>query len=217
MYATHARAIQAWARKSPDNLARVIQLSIVSAHAPFSRIVHDMQACVDETPAMPGILYGWKAKAFGDVWEARDAIAWNLADICDLAGSWRLPDLVWRKDAADYALCYLAGFHGLGLAKAGFALQMGLGLSGCLDVHNLRKAGYSPSVCRMNTARAKNRPEPSRQTMLKRTMAYNRVVYTMGGTERLWDAWCEDMAARNPKTYKSAFHVSSLHCEALGV
>lgn len=209
MYAKHATAIQAWSRKSPDNLARVIQLAIVSAHAPFYRIVSDMADAVEgNEESQRAVLFGWKHKAFHDIWDAREAIAWNLADIMDLE----------RQSAgpftADVALAYLAGFHGLGFAKAGFALQMSLGLSGCLDVHNLRKAGHSPSVCRMDRA---GRGKVSRATALRRSAAYNVICYSMGGPSVLWDAWCNEMASRDPKRWRDGEHVSSLHCEALGV
>ena len=214
MYARDAITIQTWANKSPDNLARVIQLAIVSAHAPFHRIVTDMADAVDGSEeAQRAVLFGWKHRAFHDVWAEREAIAWNLADIRDLAGATRLPDVAWRKAAADHALAYLGGFHGLGYAKAGFALQMGLGLSGCLDVHNLRKAGCNPYIIR---SRVKERVT-SRTTHLRRASEYNRVVETMGGTAGLWDAWCRDMAERNPKRWDTAEQVSALHCEALGI
>jgi hypothetical protein len=212
MYAKHARAIQAWSAKSPDNLARVVQLSIVSAHAPFSRIVTDMADAVDGGPSSAAVLYGWKAKAFADIWDEREAIAWNLADTQIALDYAEMSE----ANAADHALAYLAGFHGLGFAKAGFALQMALGISGCLDVHNLRKAGHSSNVCRMDTSRIPGR-RVSPHTAIARAAAYNRIVYSMGGPSGLWDAWCEEMAARYPKRYSSAFHVSSLHCEALGV
>lgn len=210
MYATHAVAIQRWASKSPDNLARVIQLAIVSAHAPFSRIVSDMADAVEGgEEAKRAVLFGWKHKAFHDIWDAREAIAWNIADIVDLA-PWKRANPHHQTD--DYALAYLGGFHGLGFAKAGFALQMTLGLSGCLDVHNLRKSGHSVNVTRSHKDAVKKR-----ETMLRRASAYNAICYSMGGPAGLWDAWCADMASRDPRRWRDAYHVSSLHCEALGV
>lgn len=207
MYANHATAIQRWAGKSPDNLARVIQLAIVSAHAPFHRIAPDMSDAIDGgEEAQQAVLFGWKHKAFHDIWDAREAIAWNLADIVDLGS----------PSAPDHALAYLAGFHGLGFAKAGFALQMALGLSGCLDVHNLRKSGHSPSVCQMDTSRHKGRTV-SREVALRRASAYNAICYSMGGPSVLWDAWCNGMASRDPKRWRDGHHVSSLHCQALGL
>lgn len=211
MYAKHATAIQAWAGKSPDNLARVIQLAIVSAHAPFYRIASDMADAVDGgEESQRAVLFGWKHKAFHDVWDERDAIAWNLVDILDLSRGNFFAEV---PETANQALAYLAGFHGLGFAKAGFALQMALGFSGCLDVHNLRKAGCNPGVIR---SRTKERPT-SRATQLKRANAYNAICYAMGGPSGLWDAWCNDMASRDPRRWHDANQVSALHCEALGI
>lgn len=203
MYATHARRIQAWANENPDNLARVIQLAIVSAHAPFHRLVTDMRIAEDPNEAL-AVLFGWKARAYHEAWETRETIAEACAGAMDAATP---------REAADNVLGVLARQHGLGFAKAGFVAQMAYGVSGCLDTHNLQRWGIKPYLIR---SRIKERPM-TEAGYLTRVAMYNEVVYSHGGPETLWDSWCKYVAIRYPNRYKNAYHVSSLHCEALGL
>ena len=97
---------------------------------------------------------------------------------------------------------------GLGIPKAGFCVQLLYGQSGCLDVHNLRRAGLDAKVFRTPTSTA---------ALTDRLVAYHAVIDSMGGTGSLWDSWCILVAARYPKIWKSAEHVSAYHCQCLGL
>ena len=205
MYRDHQPRIARLAQTA-DGLARVLQFAALSAHTPFDRAVSAMQGILDGHDEFDrGALYGHKHTALAGLWEQRGAIAWNLRDLFDGAPS--------RREAADDALAYLAGLPGLGFAKGGFALQMALGVSGCLDAHNLRDHGISPYVAR---GRLGERPVRLR-TLRRRVALYNATVRRLGGTAALWDSWCAGMTRRYPDTYRNADHVSALHCEALGI
>lgn len=115
----------------------------------------------------------------------------------------------YRSDAAG-VLDALTRVPGLGLAKAGFLAQMVYGLAGCLDTHNLRRFGLSANLC---TLRGNLKPP----TRARRINAYLEAVEQCGGTENLWDDWCEHLAERNPSRYTHAYDVSELHPAALGL
>lgn len=118
-----------------------------------------------------------------------------------------------QQGDADYMLAYLTHCHGLGLAKAGFLLQLTFGLSGCIDTHNARRYGVDMAA---RTFRIEDRPtKPA--TRLAKAKRYNALVETMGGTESLWDTWCEYVAANQADFYNDADHVSRLHIEALNL
>ena len=199
MYQRHQPIIAAWARKSPENLARVIQFCIISMRRRFYLV----PALVEEAEQEgSGALYGWKHAAYREAWENRDAIYWNCEDIA------RTED---PGDRADYLLAYLASLYGLNVAKAGFVCQLAYGLSGCLDTVNVQRLGLRPRAF-ANFSQLK-----TPQGRQGRAVQYNAVVREAGGTETLWNAWCASVSERYPAQFPTPNHVSALHLECLGI
>jgi hypothetical protein len=100
----------------------------------------------------------------------------------------------------------------LGLVKGGFVVQLCFGLSGCIDTHNLNMACIKPS--RVSAARFKK--AKSWRTKDNIAREYQEYIQEFGGTETLWDSWCDYVAKQRPKRFASGFEVSQLHCDAIG-
>lgn len=205
MFANHQPAISAYARQSPDNLARVIQFVVLTIRQPLYNVPADMaQAEAGGQDAM-AVLWGWKHDAYAAAWRDRATIYAQCEDIWQHAKT--------REQAADDLLAYLATLPGLGLAKAGFVAQLAYGVSGCIDTHNLQLFGFSPRAFRGDKFKELKSLKQRRTKVRK----YNSAVDRCGGTQSLWDGWCEFVAAKYPQAYRDAFHVSAIHCEALGL
>ncbi len=203
MYREHQAIIAAWAARRSENLARVLQFCIVSQRRKFFNVPADMETAILGLPEVPGVLYGWRARAWDEVWERREDTAWHCRDI--------LSHGLGRRARADCLLAYISGFYGLNVAKAGFACQLAFGVSGCLDTVNVARLGLPAAYCKgfstLRTPRGRWR----------RVARYNATVYRHGGPARLWDDWCRAVADRYPGRFPAAWDVSAYHLECLGV
>jgi len=95
---------------------------------------------------------------------------------------------------------------GLGLAKAGFACQLFCGRVGCIDTHNVKLYNVSPNVLTLNKS-------AKEITQRRRIEAYIDLCYRCGGSELLWDAWCDLIAVRQATHWKDGEHVSKAHAD----
>ena len=208
MFAQHQPILSQWARAKPENLARVAMFAAASARIPFAEVIalFPLYGTSGETPNVrPRLAYGHRRVALADLEAGAKAIHWNLEDLfCQ-------PEP--RRLKADTMLRYAAGLPGLGLAKAGFFLQMAYGLSGCLDTHNLAHLGISPGLFRGRSVKDSKSPK----TRARWASRYNGVIYRAGGTERLWDSWCSAIHARYPSTYSTPAAVSAGHLAAFSL
>lgn len=101
-------------------------------------------------------------------------------------------------------LSEIAEVPGLGLVKAGFVMQLATGHIGCLDTHNLNRFGLD--------AQAFKYSKTATSTLKKRkAKLYADMCQQCGGSEYLWDSWCELVAAKYPAIWNDAFHVSAYH------
>ena len=98
----------------------------------------------------------------------------------------------------------VSSIPGIGIVKAGFVLQLCIGKVGCLDVHNLKMFGFSESAFKFSKTTTKN-------TALAKARLYIETCEKLGGSEFLWDNWCEFIAAKYPKHFTSADQVSQMH------
>lgn len=95
---------------------------------------------------------------------------------------------------------------GFGIPKAGFALQLLLGIGGCLDVHNLSRFGLKASAFRIDAPW---------HTVERRIHLYQTICNGIGDSEYFWDSWCQYVATSQPLRYNGADEVSKLHVEAI--
>lgn len=194
MYATHARAIQAWAQggTDPARLVAVGGFVLCTIRVPLRRAVAETRALLERGDASP--LFGWKER--------------GLDTLADRAPE--LSALIQCGAGRDTLLAEFSRIPGLGLAKAGFVLQLACGVSGCLDTHNLRRFGLR--------AAAFSVPDGCTDRLrYAKAAAYHAAIDAAGGTASLWDSWCRYVAEAQPHRYRDAWEVSALHCEALGV
>lgn len=105
-------------------------------------------------------------------------------------------------------LLSVSSIPGIGIVKAGFVLQLCIGKVGCLDTHNLRMFGFSDSTFKFSKTTKRN-------TALSKARLYIETCEKLGGSEFLWDNWCEFIAAKYPKHFQSAEDVSKLHVELI--
>ena len=96
----------------------------------------------------------------------------------------------------------------IGLVKAGFLLQCLTGTVGCLDCHNLREHGLKEGAFKLSHNRVT-------EANLRKVRNYIQVCEELGGSETLWNEWCEGMADRYSKRFADANAVSFLHSQAI--
>jgi hypothetical protein len=96
----------------------------------------------------------------------------------------------------------------LGMVKAAFVCQM-LGMNvACLDSHNIKRLGLTPSAVKVD---AKLKPEKKRAKVL----AYIELCQKEG-TEYWWNTWCNHVAGNSAnRRLNSGDLVSAYHVEAV--
>lgn len=109
---------------------------------------------------------------------------------------------------AEETLLELMHIPCIGLVKAGFLLQCLTGTVGCLDCHNLRQHGLREGVFKLSHNRVT-------EANLRKVRNYIQVCEELGGSEVLWNEWCEGMADRYSKRFADANVVSFLHSQAI--
>ncbi len=217
MFVNHQPKISEFARRNPDNMAKVLKFVILTIRTRLFNIPSDMETLENtENPReLSSILYGFKMDSIIQIDLEIESIFAQAESIWFHAENDRI--------AAENLLSLFAQIKGLGLAKAGFACQLIYGVSGCLDSHNLERFGIHPD--KFKSSKYKNlKTLKIKQRYLK---DYCDTVEKVGGTESLWDSWCnyvynrpDDTGLRmnrNNPAYRDANHVSAIHCESLGL
>ena len=203
MYTEHQPIISRYARRNPDNLARVLQFVILTIRNPLASVPSQLASIIAKEPGADTILWGFKGNAFAAAWDRRAEIYSYLEFI--VAGD----------DDDETKACamveYLSDLWGFGPVKAGFVTQLVYGLAGCIDTHNLVRFKINP---RAFSNFKQRKTTKSRRAFIKRYVTH---CYRLGGPQKLWDGWCEYVATNQPKTYPSAAYVSRLHLDALNL
>lgn len=192
MYAQHQPIIAQWGMSTPERFAAVGLLCLLSARQDF-RLVRGIQKRVlagDEAP-----LWGWKR----DAWHQHREHAVDRRTHIEIA----------VLDGVDDAelLHIVCSWHGFGMVKGGFMLQMLTGRTGCLDARNAQRYGLG---------RVRD-PDHRRPRALQRHIdAYLDTCRALGGPAHLWDSWCADYAA-STTYFRTPWDVSAEHCRILGL
>ena len=187
MFSTHQKDIGKFARKSPDNTARVILVDMLSIQQQWDQVgrqVLDVKA----NGIKSKYLFGSKRKGWAYI----------------LANKKQLHQAIFSKTMPlAEKLLAVASIPGIGIVKAGFVLQLCIGKVGCLDVHNLKRFGLKASAFKLGKVKY--------DTALGKAKLYIKLCEELGGCKYLWDSWCELLAEKYPTKYKNAQHVSRLH------
>lgn len=96
---------------------------------------------------------------------------------------------------------------GLGLAKTGFLMQLYGWETACIDMHNAKRFNIPVPRC-PSTLKT--------DTKMKKIIEYLIMCDQIGGSEYLWDQWCEYVAGnRMNKNLPTAEAVSLYHKECI--
>jgi len=196
MFYNHQPAVGEWARQDPANFAAVGAFVICTIKTPLERAILDYRAYQDHGDH--AALWGWKLSA---VQELEDHAAERLAQLEALQ--------LGRPGDRDAMLGVVLSWTGFSYVKGGFLLQLAYGMSGCIDSHNEKRLGMN--MRQAGFAHGPKTPK-HKQRMVRR---YHALVDQMGGSEVLWDDWCEFIARKRPDIWRDAFEVSRNH--ALGI
>ena len=218
MYQIHQKRVSEYARQCPENMARVMKFVILTIRNRMHNLPADMEILDTggQVPEdIPAILYGFKQDSINQIDAESESMYWQAESIVFHATS--------KRESEENLLDLFTGIHGLGLAKAGFVCQLVYGVSACLDSHNIERFGIPYKHLKSATFKSA-RTLKTRRKWISRYCDY---VEQCGGTESLWDSWCKYVFGRpdatgykmngNRTIYESAYHVSGLHCEALGL
>ena len=217
MFARDQVKIGEYALTSSDNMEKVLSFVVLTIRNRLFNLPADMETL--ERPNSPeelaGVLYGFKSKSIEYIAIQKESIFEQLNQIIYFAET--------NRDKEIRLLELFAQVPGLGLVKSGFACQLIAGVSGCVDMHNIAIHKVNPN--HINSNRYKRAKKLS--TRRAKLEFYCDLVERLGGTEYLWDSWCEYLSNHIDETglkmngnispYKSASHVSALHCVSLGI
>jgi hypothetical protein len=196
MFAKHQVKIMKWAMKNADNIFLLILMVSLSIRQPWAVIGKQLQD-VQANGSNSKYLFGSKKDLYFHVMENKQAIFQLLKDT--KAG----------KVSQAECLYNLTNIPGLGLAKAGFVMQLAIGMAGCIDSHNVTMFGVNPNALKMGKVKA--------EKALEKAKMYLDLCEKLGGTEFLWDNWCNFVAVRHPKHFQDGNDVSARHCSYLGI
>lgn len=196
MYKRDQNLIETFAKQSPKHTEQVAVFVIASIRTQFSTLPRIMKTYrkrgkngLDEL--MPkqkeGILY----------------VRQNRKWLFNLIERYRNGGIT-----AEETLLELMNIPCIGLVKAGFLLQCLTGTVGCLDCHNLRQHDLKEGVFKLSHNRVT-------EANLRKVRNYIQVCEELGGSETLWNEWCEGMADRYSKRFADANVVSFLHSRAI--
>lgn len=217
MFANHQPIISEYARQNPDNFARVLKFVILTIRARLFNLPAAMETLEnpESESEQASLLYGFKSASIAQI----DADADSLFEQAELI----FYHAESPRAAAESLLNLFTTIHGFGLAKAGFAAQLIYGVSACLDSHNIERFNIAAAALKSSTFKNAK----TAKTRAKWIRRYCELVEKCGGTESLWDSWCEYVFNKpdptgykmsgNKSAYKSVNHVSAIHCESLGL
>ena len=198
-YRTDGLPIQSYAQENAEQFKEVVTFVFLTIQQPFKGVPAQCQD-VRDNGIESRYLWGWKREGFAYI-EAHGAEVWQKCNT------------LYREQPEGWQVAImqeLVKVPGLGVVKAGFVTQLCWGFGGCFDTHNLRAWGFDTETFKLPKSL-----KPS--TVRQKIAVYLDVVERVGGTERLWDLWCERVASVYPKWYRDAEHVSHLHRVALGL
>ena len=108
-------------------------------------------------------------------------------------------------------LLSLQSIPSIGLVKAGFIMQLTTGEAGCFDCHNLKEYSLNENTFKVN---GKDKGKITAANFNK-ARKYLAVCKEIGGSEVLWNNWCDLVAEKYPKHFEAGDDVSWLHSNSI--
>lgn len=194
MFKDDALACRNYALESEENIFKLgvfVSLSIRRQTHLLRRAVYDTLVLgKDNWLGIDFISQGY------DDWHFNSSKIYDLLKECDPSE---------RQDVRVFQKYLFDNVRGIGLVKSGFMTQLCLNASGCIDVHNMSL--YPEAVLKLPSV-SKSMMD---KTKLKHVDTYLDIIDECGGSESLWDRWCEHVAKEYPHRFKNGESVSSVH------
>ena len=184
--------IERWAAHSPVGTEEVGVFVLLSIRSQFSGLGRQLER-VRTGDTAP--LWGWKLAGARYLHDRRAYLHRRVRE-CRLGKIW-VEDLM-----RDYL-----SVPGLGLVKAGFAVQLLTGEVGCLDMHNVERLGLHG---RDFTIPTRKNPDAQLRVIDACIADYMQLCEDCGGAATLWNSWCA-WVAETYRTYEDADDVSRRH------
>ena len=182
------RIINEYAQSNPGNMVAVGVMVLLSIRQPWHGIGNQL-ADVAKHKDKSKYLFGFKLPGYRYLQKHKEQI---FAQMMALDTAEDLIDLFIRVP-------------GLGLAKAGFMVQLCKGLAGCIDSHNCKLYGIPPAALRWDA-------KLTAKTQTAKIAAYVTLCDKLGGSVFLWREWCQFIASHHPKHWNhDANKVSDAH------
>ena len=198
--------INAYMQKSAHHMQDGIMFVVLSIKTPFHTMSRQMEDYRKYGLASKHV-WGLKKQTLEYLLENREDLYKDLMDMW--RGDWG--DMRRTQERDRMMMLRLTMVPGLGMAKAGFVMQMMFGRVGCIDVHNLRRF-HKVSVKDVQFTKS-----AKVDTKLKKIDNYINICKGNRSTEKLWDSWCEQLTYKrcNRGKFESGFDVSLYHLTAL--
>ncbi len=146
------------------------------------------------------VLFGFKRETFNYIEQNLDSLFERYRSWL-LAGPWeKHSQRTWEKEVMLYCL----RIPGFGMAKAGFLSTLLTGVGWCADVNNLEWFGIDDRTFYVS-------PSTGYVNKCVRVDKYLNIGQRLGGTEYLWNNWCQKISEKYPKEFPKAQDVSTLH------
>jgi len=191
MYAEHQPIISKYAARGPRELANVARFVLATIRTSFPDAISSYKTLVTSGERRPIAYFGDKHRGL-DYLDNHSVSWWNAIHAA-------------RRDR-DTLVATFATVPGIGLVKAGFLAQLGFGVSGCIDTHNLQRFGMDYGDVRFNKG-------AKWSTWVARAHHYNSVTDALGGPELLWNEWCEYVSRF--QGYGTPEEVSAMHLQVI--
>lgn len=193
MFATHQKQIELACLENIDAFTETLHMVIASIRNPFHRLPVIMNQQRTMGIEAPSLQQNTKREGYE----------------CVIANKKFLyQDMYHNNLSVAEQILSMTSIPGIGIVKAGFIVQLCTGQVGCLDVHNLRMFGMTESTFKFSKTVKQN-------TALAKINLYIETCKKLGGSEFLWDNWCEFIAKKYPQHFTSAEQVSQMHVDLI--
>lgn len=206
MFSTVNPRINEYMQRDHDSMRQGILFVVASIKTPFYMMAKQMQD-IGVNGVNSKYLWGFKKDAYEYLSEHSSDLYDELMDHYQqkYQGQWSGYALKIERDRR--MMLILTDVPGLGLAKAGFVMQLMFGRVGCIDVHNLR---------RLTSVSAKDlvfNNHASDKIKYQKIDNYLNICKGYNNAERLWDKWCDQVAYNpcNRKHFTDGNDVSQFH------
>ena len=203
--------INAYMQKDHKHMMDGIMFVVLSVKTPFSSMDMQMRD-YREKGRDSKYIWGWKKDTYDYLQKNSEELYYQLMYLSKKRWSSGTGAHMRDRTIRDRKMMLvLTNVPGLGLAKAGFVMQMMFGRVGCIDVHNLR---------RLRTVSVKDlqfTKMATDETKMKKIENYVDICKHNNSTKRLWDQWCEQLTQKkcNKSKFSTGWDVSVFHLSAL--